>query len=72
MVATVLDKFQWTAAALPQAGLSGVFFMLAFRLTSTFGPSPNNATEDTPRKRKDFLRQWRWTIALIAMHLAGA
>lgn len=58
---------QWTAPALPQAWLLGALFMLAYRLTAMFRPAANNATEDMRRKRKDFLRLWHWTIALIAM-----
>lgn len=58
---------QWTAPALPQAWLLGALFMLAHRLTAMFRPAANNATEDMWRKRKDFLRLWHWTIALIAM-----
>ena len=58
---------QWTAAALPQAWLLGALFMLACRLTAMFRSPTSNATADIRRKRKDFLRLWRWTIALIAM-----
>ena len=58
---------QWTAAALPQAWLLGALLMLASRLTAIFRPLTNSAIEDIRRKRKDFLRLWRWTMALIAM-----
>lgn len=57
----------WTAAALPQAWLLGALFMLACRLTAMFRSDRSNATEDVRRNQKDFLRLWRWTIALIAM-----
>lgn len=58
---------QWTGAALPQAWLLGALLMLAHKLIVMFTPSFGWAESEVRCKRKDFLRMWRWTMALIAI-----
>jgi uncharacterized membrane protein len=55
---------QWTGVSLPQAWIFGAFWMLGHKLIVMF--TSLGCTEGK-RERKDFLRLWRWAIALIAM-----
>jgi len=58
---------QWTGAALPKGWLIGALSMLARKLIVMFTPSFGGAEGEVQREREDFLRLWRWTVALIAM-----
>jgi hypothetical protein len=58
---------QWSGAALPQAWLFGALLMLAHKLIVIFAPSLGCAEGEVRSKRKDFLRLWCWTIALVSM-----
>ncbi len=58
---------EWTGVALPQGWLFGALLMLAYRLPGIYMQPLNCAHSDARRNRRDFLRLWRWTIALIGM-----
>jgi len=58
---------QWTGVALPQTWLLGALVMLAHKLIVIFTQPVACAEGEVRCERKDFLRLWRWTIALIAM-----
>ena len=58
---------EWTGVALPQGWLFGALLMLAYRLPGICIEPLNCAHSEARRNRRDFLRLWRWTIALIGM-----
>jgi hypothetical protein len=58
---------EWTGVALPQGWLFGALLVLAYRLPVICMQPLNCAHSEARRNRRDFLRLWRWTIALIGM-----
>jgi len=58
---------QWTGLALPQGWLLGALLVLIYRVTAMFVPPRRWTDNEFLQNRRDFLRLWRWAMALVAM-----
>lgn len=58
---------EWTGLALPQGWMLGALLVLLYRVLVMFVPPRRWTGNEFLQNRRDFLRLWRWAMALVAM-----